>query len=435
MVAAAMIKKHESLSGSKKRCIGHTLCSRRGKYSRDEDGNLNFHIDPKSLKDYYGQFSNSRLGRLREEALSYLVEALSINVENEFVEAEFVTLLHQLLNSVKKGCGKERLLASHVVGLLAITVSSHEYAHTVYEDSLSVLSQALEHDYEGLRMLECLGIVTFFGSANSEETQIAMQIIWKYVCPANKNITSKPVLAAAITAWPFLLSTVDGWRLNHKSWRRAVSRLSNLLDDEEELVRVAAGEALALILETESIEKFSGEINNSLNEFKHEVKENIVNKLTIVEDEHSAEILRCLEDGYGLGAAMIGEDGLVLSSLSQIVQLNFLKNFLGENEFATHMMENNRLRNAFELTTMAEDSSWDAYADCTPIREEIVVHFYQHEAVRQEEDGSMLTFVSREEKQLLKRMTKSPNSYLSKARTKVLNKNRIVKNRIVEKEY
>ncbi|CBI19809.3 unnamed protein product, partial [Vitis vinifera] len=68
---------------------------------------------------------------------------------------------------------------------------------------------------------------------------------------------------------------MDGWKLSYKHWQGATSYLSNLLKEEDEAVRLAAGEALALILETGFLEKFSGhcssiksdEIINNVNKF------------------------------------------------------------------------------------------------------------------------------------------------------------------------
>ncbi|XP_038684391.1 interferon-related developmental regulator 1-like isoform X2 [Tripterygium wilfordii] len=450
--------KHVPLNGSKKR-TGHTSCKGRGTYRVDEDGNVNFRSKPKSLYEYYGELCNCR-GRLREEALSFLVEALSTRVERKFVEENFVTLFYQLLTIVKKGSAKEILLASHAIGLLAIVINSDEYAHEAYEESLTVLSQAVKPGSKASKIFECLGIVTFCGSGNSEETQTAMQIIWKFINPGSgfddgpvgkKPIGNKLVLTTAITTWSFLLSTVDGWRLNHKYWKGAISYFSNLLEDADESVRMAAAEALALIVETDSLEKFSSEINsgtdssnhgenNSFKSFKQELKENIIMKLrtslTKVDldgDEHSAEtirmskcklnILRHLQDGYCQETLKIGKDRLILSTLSQIIQLNFMKNFMGESVFIKHMMENEHLRNVFEVTPKAEPRPGVAHD--APIREEIIVRFVRREVVRQK-DCSLLPFISSEQKQLMKKMTKSPNSSLSKARTILLNKNRSV---------
>ncbi|XP_039069899.1 uncharacterized protein LOC120216603 isoform X2 [Hibiscus syriacus] len=55
-------------------------------------------------------------GSTREKALSVIIEAFNSNLQHQFVEKKFATLLHQCLNSIKKGSSKEISLASHSIG-------------------------------------------------------------------------------------------------------------------------------------------------------------------------------------------------------------------------------------------------------------------------------------------------------------------------------
>ncbi|GMP74812.1 hypothetical protein CsSME_00032115 [Camellia sinensis var. sinensis] len=55
----------------------------------------------------------------------------------------FATLLHQCLNSIKKGSAKEIALAAHAIGLLALTTGPGERAQEILEESVPPISQAL----------------------------------------------------------------------------------------------------------------------------------------------------------------------------------------------------------------------------------------------------------------------------------------------------
>lgn len=73
-------------------------------------------------------------------------------------------------------------------------------------------------------MIDCLAIATFVGANDFEETEAAMQIIWHFINlkPGDNVVVSKQpasVLSAAISTWSLLLTTVNGWNLNHNYWR------------------------------------------------------------------------------------------------------------------------------------------------------------------------------------------------------------------------
>merc|ERR1712226_1388307 len=98
---------------------------------------------------------------------------------------------------------------------------------------------------------------------------MSMQIMWQVVHPklSSNVVATKPsaaVITAVVSAWSFLLTTMNGLKLNPKHWQESISYLSSLLDKDDRSVRIAAGEALALIFEIGSVEKFSGEVKGSI---------------------------------------------------------------------------------------------------------------------------------------------------------------------------
>ncbi|KAE8658965.1 Detected protein of confused Function [Hibiscus syriacus] len=285
-------------------------------------------------------------GVLHEKALASIIEAFNSNLQRQFVEKKFATLLYQCLNSIKKGSSKEISLASHVIGLLALTVGPAS-------------------------VLECLAIITFVGGIGPEETEKSMQIMWQLVHPklGSNVVTVKPsavAITATVSAWSFLLTTMDGWRLSPKLWQESIEYLYTLLDKDDLSVRIAAGEALAVIFEMGSLEKFSAEVkgsnNGSITEgnkskegFLHiqGLRGNILNQVRDLSVEAGGkgsakkdlnnqrnlfkDVLEFLEDGYCPETSMkIGRDSLQTSTWSQLIQLNFLRHFLGGG-FTKHM--------------------------------------------------------------------------------------------------
>ncbi|KAF5739470.1 hypothetical protein HS088_TW12G00676 [Tripterygium wilfordii] len=365
-----------------------------------------------------------RRGSTREKALTAIIEAFNSNMQHEFVEKKFATLLNQCLSCIKRGSSKEISLACRVIGLLALTVGCGDNAREILEESVTPLSQALKSGFESLKIvsvIECLAIVTFVGGNDPEETERSMEIMWHVVHPKlGSNVVavkpSPPLITAVVSSWAFLLTTMDGWTLSPKHWQEAISYLSSLLDKDDRSIRIAAGEALALIFEIGSLEKFSSE-SKSLKDGAaqgekynhiHGLKGKFLNQARNLSAEAGGkgsakkdlnsqrnlfkDILEFLEDGYCPETSMkIGGDSLETSTWSNLIQLNFLKRFLGGG-FIKHMQDNEFLHDVFGFT---------------PKRKQLA--------------SGELRMSGGE-----KRLYKSPNSVLNKARTQFLNKQRMV---------
>ncbi|EOX98469.1 Interferon-related developmental regulator family protein / IFRD family protein, putative [Theobroma cacao] len=435
---------------------GRRQSARRGILLDDDaSGDMgNFQGAPKTLDTYFRELSDKRAKR--EEALSPILKALTDNIEQNFVEENFVTLLYHCLHCVKKGSATEMQQAAHIIGLLAMITSCVDHAHEAYEDVLTALSQQRKSKLKTLKILDCLAVVTFFGASNSDETEQAMQLIWNFIHPeSHSNMERKhspDVLTSAISAWSFLLTTVDGWRLSYKNWQGAIPYFSNLLDNNDEALCAAASEALALIFETNCLEKFSTEAKDShgsideggtsikIYSTNEELKDNIIKQLRSLSTKTSNETIPVQDARTGFDAILaalkfleeencpntcvtIGGQELMLSTWSQKIQLKFMKHFLGKDGFVQHMMRNENFHHVFEFMPKKRNSLSSMLYE--PEREEVTVRFFRPPVLRHR-DSSLLPFISREERQLQKKMTMSPNSCLSKARTQLLNKQRLL---------
>ncbi|GFY96013.1 interferon-related developmental regulator family protein [Actinidia rufa] len=337
------------------------LMSHADKLKLDRDGFLDQCVDALYEKR----------GSTREKALATIAEAFNNNLQHEFVEKNFVTLLHQCLNSVKRGSAKEISLASHAIGLLALTTGPGDKAQEILEESVLPISQALKSRSEASNissLLDCLAVVTFVGGTEPEETEKSMQMMWQVVHPKQGSnvVATKPlpaVITAMVSAWSLLLTTMDGWTLDPKNW--------------QESIRIAAGEALALISEMGNLE-FCGEAKASSDSSDHEkngpqnfahiqrLRAKILNQARNLSVEAGGrgstkkdlnsqrnsfrDILDFLECGYPPETSMkIGADSLTTTSWSKLIQLNFLKHFLGGG-LVKHMQANEFLHDVFGFT-------------------------------------------------------------------------------------
>ncbi|KAL4566276.1 hypothetical protein LXL04_030390 [Taraxacum kok-saghyz] len=382
------------------------------------NGGEEVQIDKESVLDQSLDALYEKRGSTRENALVTIIETFNSNLPHEFVEKKFATMLHQCLNSVKKGSAKEVALASHAIGLLALTVGSGKKAQEILEEAVSPISEALKSRSESSKvasLLDCLAVITFVGGNEPEETEKCMQIMWQVVHPklGLNVIATKPtpqVITSMVSAWSFLLTTTDGWTLDPKTWQGSISYFSTLLEKDDRSVRIAAGEALALIFEIGNLEKFSNQEGNNNNNNSRDVtyiqglRAKVLNQVRTLSAEAGGkgltkkdlnnqrntfrDILEFLEDGYSPETSLkIGGDLLTTTTWCQLIQLNFLKRFL-RGGFIKHMQENEFLHDVFDFTPKKK----------------------------------LVSGVSGTEK----RMYKSPNSALNKARTQYLNKQRML---------
>lgn len=386
-------------------------------------------LDKDSLLEQALDALYEKRGSTREKALASIIEAFNSNLQHQFVEKKFATLLHQCLSCIKKGSSKEIALASHAIGLLALTVGCGDNAREILEESVTSISQALKSGSEPTKtvsLLECLAIATFVGGNEPAETERSMQLMWQVVRPklGSNVVAVKPsasVITAVVSAWAFLLTTMDGWKLDPREWLETISYFSGLLEKDDRSVRIAAGEALALIFEMGYLEKFATEVkgstdgsvpggNKSREGSMHiqGLKAKILNQVRNLSAEAGGkgstkkdlnsqrnlfkDVLEFLEDGYCPEVSMkIGGDSLQTSTWSQLMQLNFIKHFLGGG-FVKHMQDNELLHDVFGFVPKKK---------------------YLQGAEHQMSSSE-------------KRMFRSPNSVLNKARTQFLNKQRML---------
>lgn len=345
-----------------------------------------------TLEKYLDALYEKR-GSTREKALIGLVSAFEGTVLLDFIENRCITLLHQYLNSIKRGSAKEVCLAARAIGFLAITAGNGENTHEIMEESVPSLSRALITGPDAVRIsvLDCLAIVTFVGSNNWEETEKAMKIMWEIIHPkslSKAGTITKPssaVLVAAISAWSFLLTTLAGWRVDLDMWIEMISFLCNLLEKGDRSVRIAAGEAIAVIFEivvagkisnfTSDLESTEGGIPSKPKWFTYllSLKEKIIllvsslsmeaggkgidKKCLNTQRDAFQKIYDYLKEGEQpeTSLKLSKKQGvLTTSTWTELIQLNFLKHFLGSG-FLKHAQDNEFLHNVFDLTPDAEN--------------------------------------------------------------------------------
>ncbi|ONK64816.1 uncharacterized protein A4U43_C07F30260 [Asparagus officinalis] len=301
---------------------------------------------------------------IREKALLELVDTFERGVLQEQLETWCITIFYGCLNSFFEGSASESCLASRVIGFLAITVGAVSDSHEMMQNSIPRLSLALEANCELLRLsvLDCLAITTFFGANEVDEVETSMSIMWdifhltSFSEPGEMNELSAAVLAKAISAWSLLLTRIDSWRISQQLWKESISIFFTLLDDDDCGVHIAAAEAIAGIIETNRLDKFTRKGDVDITEISSKIKK-LVDKAkgSPMEDLKRARemlepILEFLETGkYHVEPIDIPNmrDPLEVSTATKSIEIKFFNSFLGWSGFLKHMQDNKVLHDIF----------------------------------------------------------------------------------------
>ncbi|KAJ4755493.1 Interferon-related developmental regulator family protein [Rhynchospora pubera] len=289
----------------------------------------------------------------RENALVELVDSFESDDLLSFVENQYITISYLFINSIKKGMTKETNLACRAIGLLSFTVGGGTGSHEIMNEALPQLCKILSGSDQSKipAVVKCIGLLAFLGADDLDETEVALEAIWKIIQPkSGNNVTTvkyePPVVVAAITAWTFLLTTISTWRINQENWTKYISDLSNLLEADDRTVRMAAGEAIALFFELKLFDVKPAEEDAN---HKGANKKN-----RSAQRELFGNIWDYVMNGGDIEETVkMSSRGTILcvSSWAELIQLNFIKHFLRKG-FHQHAQYNPLMR---EIFTFDED--------------------------------------------------------------------------------
>ncbi|KAJ4826683.1 hypothetical protein Tsubulata_001576, partial [Turnera subulata] len=271
----------------------------------------------------------------------------------------FSTLLSLFLNSFKRGSAQEKSLASSAIGLLALTAGYCDDNREL-QDSLTPMLKALDPGSPPSlvkNVLDSLAIIAFVGEEYTEDTKTVMDRIWQLIVhKPSSNVQVKKlspdVIASAISAWSFILTTMGGEILDFNHWKELVSGFSSLLERTDPSIRMASGEALAALFEIAAsryfpddvVEGLKGKMLDQMSTLSdiergdtHAEKKNLNQLIKLFSD-----IENFLVDGESpRTSTMVGKERLVTDSWASYIQLKFLKNVL-DGGFENHMQRMDR---------------------------------------------------------------------------------------------
>ncbi|KAF8721769.1 hypothetical protein HU200_022948 [Digitaria exilis] len=283
---------------------------------------------------------------------------------------------------------KERCLAYRAVGLLALTLRAASAGSSeVLAHSFQPLARTIRREHDGdappvtlvIAAIECLAAVTFAGARGRDDVYRSLKALWDLIVSssrpskinsggsgagARKKTTTPPqVLAAAVSTWAFLLTTIVSEtdalikKADSAVWNAAVACLAGLLGHDDRGVRVAAGEALAMCVELNLTQhaprKDMDALAAKVSELASELPgrgSNSKNTILLEQRDLFGQIAAFLDHGErperSLPTSVDGCVALRVCSWAKLVQLNFLTRFLGDG-FRKHVQGNELFKEAF----------------------------------------------------------------------------------------
>ncbi|CAO2041921.1 unnamed protein product [Urochloa humidicola] len=319
--------------------------------------------------DYWPNINITRTPAEREAAMARIVGELQAgHLPFDDLDLRCFTIFALCGASIKKGNPREARLAYRAVGLLLLTLDDGS-SGPLLDVAFPVLSKAIQtahDDAQVVAAIDCLAAASLTGARNAEEAQRSMEAIWHVVVPSvrsrsAKAKTSPMVLAAAVSAWTFLLTTVlsatttQRKKPDRNGWSAAaIVSLMEMLDADDRRVRMAAGEALAVCAELDLLTgKEMDTLTAKVSDLATELASKGTNNSLLREQKEQFGRIAAFLDHDEPPTILVGRSGerqdvMKVSTWVRLVQLNFLRKFLG-NGFLKHVQSNSLLNEAFSF--------------------------------------------------------------------------------------
>ncbi|KAL1782188.1 interferon-related developmental regulator 2 [Sigmodon hispidus] len=204
--------------------------------------------------------------KTRQGALESLRLALTSRLLPDFLLERSLTLADALEKCLKKGKGEEQALAAAVLGLLCVQLGpgpkGEELFHSLQPLLMSVLTDStaspaarLHPSFVFQQCASALGLGCYVAATDVQDLVSCLACLegvfsWSYgtstaaVVPASLH----GLLCAALQAWALLLTICPSTHISH-ILDRQLPRLPQLLSSDSVNLRIAAGEAIALLFE------------------------------------------------------------------------------------------------------------------------------------------------------------------------------------------
>ncbi|XP_035675533.1 interferon-related developmental regulator 2-like isoform X1 [Branchiostoma floridae] len=303
----------------------------------------------------------------RKSCLAGLRQTFSRKVLPDFIDNRKVTITDCVERCLKKGKGEEQALAASVGSLLCVQLGSREGCEEIYNNlkpvMITIMNDKSAAATARAACAQALGLICFIAAGDMEEVVDIMGGLEKIFCVAylkgdGTSPSHSPALqalhCAALSAWTLLLSIAPPSKVQ-EFVRTHLPKLPQLLQSDDVNMRIAAGEAIALLYELARVqdEDFLGQDLDSLcTRLKQLATESV--KYIAKNDKRKQrssfrDILRGVEEAEAPNDTVrFSVEEIYLDSWVKKRQYEAFKDSLGAG-VNQHLQENELLRDIFSL--------------------------------------------------------------------------------------
>ncbi|GAB0095872.1 Interferon-related developmental regulator [Sergentomyia squamirostris] len=305
----------------------------------------------------------------RVSALQAACEILMLRFMPDYVDDRKITLIDIIEKSLRRGKGAEQGNAAKLASLLSIQLAGDDIIPKGLNQTLIVMSQdnAVTFDARA-KCCSSLGLINFLSEDNIGEILNLMKMFETIFCgsflkgdhtPSSASAEAAILHCAALQAWSLLLTLIPPGDLvsimKQRSLLPTLPNLMGMLRSPHLEVRMAAGEAIALVLECGRIhdEDFMDEHIADLIEMTKQLATDS-QKFRAKRDRKTQratfrDVLRYIEEEISPEINVrIGKETLVLNTWSMHHQYTAVCSAIGSG-ITVHLAENDFLRDVLQL--------------------------------------------------------------------------------------
>lgn len=246
-------------------------CSDTPTAVRSTDGSEDQDVDDSSAQDNFedkvkelieGTSQSQKSAKMRVDSLVTLRNTLASRYVNEFISSRKMTISDCIEKCLKKGKGEEQAAAAMCAVSLLIQLGSGKDGEETYGQLAPLLAVILADNSASCKArsacAEALGLCTFIACEELEQTMkvlTALENTFRHsYCKGDGSVPChSPEIAAlhtsALTAWMLLVSTLPFSDTLLELIDSHLGRLHDVLRNSDVEIRIAAGEAIALLYE------------------------------------------------------------------------------------------------------------------------------------------------------------------------------------------
>eukprot|EP01114_Cavostelium_apophysatum_P013516 TRINITY_DN3290_c0_g1_i1.p1 TRINITY_DN3290_c0_g1~~TRINITY_DN3290_c0_g1_i1.p1 ORF type:complete len:398 (-),score=113.93 TRINITY_DN3290_c0_g1_i1:36-1229(-) len=349
----------------------------------------------------------------REEALDAIVKELRYHYEPDFLEKRKMTLLDAIKRGIKRGNLKETQLSATALSLIAITLGAD--SEEIHRDFAPILEEIVQKpgDADVFRAVAATyALLCFVGNMDEAVTLKSAEILHNvFSLQHNENSAAREAvydkdeaIEAAIKGWSLLLTTVSKRHIFDFVVPNDMQALIDYMRSENVGVRVAAGEAVALLFEAamDTAEEGDGfDLRTFGNDYGIDVDDLL-------------DLLHTLASDKSKGRAKVDKD-------KQRVPFKEIRNYIENGETPNESLVFKHQRYEFHGWTQLIQLS--AFREA--LAEGLSPHFERNDLVHQIFDVTLDKDMKKVQLSAVeKRMFMSPSSPMKKASTKSMTKER-----------